>query len=91
MLFTSWSRICAGQFGDQLRAFVLKPHAALTKCRGGSHVAGDDGAGGGEYFAGFELDAGLRQFCFDGRAVKANRQCGLVLAVAADCARASRP
>jgi len=46
-------------FGDQLRAFILKADAALAKGRGCGDIAGEDGAGGGEQLAGDEFDAGL--------------------------------
>ena len=39
-------------FGDQLRAFILKADAALAKGRGCGYIAGEDGAGSREQLAG---------------------------------------
>ena len=75
------------EFGNQLRALILKTHAALLKCRGCGHVAGDDGARRGEQFSGFKDDAGLGQFCLNAWRSESNGEQRLALAVAADCAR----
>ena len=55
-----------GQLSNQLRSFILNAHAAFAKGRGRSHVAGDDGARGGEDAPGSRPTPACDEFGFDG-------------------------
>jgi hypothetical protein len=71
-------------FCDELRALVLEADAAIEEGRGGGDVAGNNGAGVGEQFAGGKLDASCGEFGFDAGAGDADGEDGLGLAVEAD-------
>ena len=78
----------AGEFGDQLRAFVLKAQAALIEhCAAkdvSSRIAGDYGEGGGEQLAGLQRYALCGEFLRYCEIVNAEGEDGLDLAVMAE-------
>ena len=78
----------AGQFGNQLGAFILKAQPALAEGCAAEEVsrpiAGDYGLGNGEQLAGLEMNAVRGKFFGDRRVVDAEGEDGLGLAVAAN-------
>ena len=74
------------KFGHKLRAFVLYRDSALQKGSSGGYFARNSGAGAREELTALKKDPGLVEFGFCIGVCKAHGDCGLDLAVAADCA-----
>jgi len=76
----------AGEFGDQLGAFILQAEAAVMEGRARGDVSGNYGLRNGEQLAGLKINAFRGEFTGDDRIVNANCERWLTLAVEADSA-----